>query len=177
MYFLQDNKVGLRPVQGSDVNETYLAWMNDPLVLKGLAGGMFPTTIDDLANFVEGVMRSKNDMMFAICDIESGKHIGNIKLGSINWVNRNADIGILVGDRNYWNKGVGYSACTLVIEHGFKKLNLHKIWLAVFSNNPGALKLYRKIGFVEEGCQRQHLFIDGEYHDKYLMAVFNKESK
>jgi len=80
MYFLQDNKIGLRPIQMSDVNETYLSWMNDPLVLKGLAGGMFPTTLADLEKFVQGVLSSKNDLMFAICDIATGKHIATSNL-------------------------------------------------------------------------------------------------
>ncbi|GAB4139954.1 MAG: GNAT family protein [Bacteroidia bacterium] len=176
-FFLSTEKTGLRPISLSDSGEEYLSWMNDSEVTKGLESGAFPTTKEALDDFLKSVTVSKNNVMLAIIDRESGKHIGNIKLGNINWVHRHAELGILIGNKNFWGKGHGTEACRLVVEYAFSTLNLHKVWLAVFSNNPGAYHIYKKLGFVEEGRLRDHVFADGQYFDKILMSVFNPSDK
>lgn len=172
-YFLSSEKTALRPIALSDSSAAYLSWMNDREVTKGLETGIFPTTKEDLDSFLKSITASKNNVMLAIVDRESDTHIGNIKLGNINWIHRHAELGILIGEKKFWGKGHGTEACKLVVDYAFAQLNLHKVWLAVFSDNPGAYNIYHKMGFREEGRLREHVFTEGKYVDKILMSIFN----
>lgn len=174
-FFLETERTGLRPVSVADATDDYLRWMNDSEVTRGLETGIFPTTKESLTSFVEKTSASKDNVFLAIIDKASGKHIGNIKLGNINWVHRHGELGILIGDKAAWGKGFGTDACRLLVEYAFGKLNLHKVWLAVFANNPSAIKVYERLGFVEEGRLKEHVFSEGNLVDKILMSVFNKK--
>lgn len=174
-YFLETEKTGLRPLTVADATDEYLKWMNDNEVTRGLETGIFPTTKESLVSFVERTTGSKDNVFLAIIDKSSGKHIGNIKLGNINWVHRHGELGILIGDKNAWGKGFGTDACQLLVEYAFGKLNLNKVWLAVFSNNLSAIKVYKRLNFVEEGRLQQHVFSEGKFEDKILMSVFNNK--
>lgn len=171
-FFLETEKTGLRPIAATDATEEYLSWLNDPETTNGLETGIFPSTAESLKQFVEQVTRSKSDVMFAIIDKSNGRHIGNIKLGNINWVHRNGELGILIGDKASWGKGFGKDACALLVQYAFGKLNLHKVWLAVFSSNTAAYHLYKKLGFEEEGRLKEHVFSNGHFVDKILMSIY-----
>lgn len=171
-FFLETEKIGLRPLTESDATPEYLSWLNDPTVTRGIETGIFPTTSQELAAYVQNVSRSKSDLMFAMVDKSNNKHIGNAKLANINWVHRNAQFGIIIGDKNSWGKGFGSDACRLLIDYAFAKINMHKVWLIVYANNPAAKGLYEKIGFEMEGCQREHVFSEGKFVDAYLMAIY-----
>jgi RimJ/RimL family protein N-acetyltransferase len=170
-FFLETDKVGLRPLAESDATPEYLSWLNDPEVTRGIETGIFPTTAQDLATYVKNVAQSKNDLMFAVVDKSNGRHVGNAKLANINWVNRNAQFGLMIGDRSAWGKGFGSAACRLLVDYAFRKLNLHKVWLIVYANNTAAKGLYEKTGFIIEGCQKEHIFSEGKFVDTYLMAI------
>ncbi|HEU4719441.1 MAG TPA: GNAT family protein [Bacteroidia bacterium] len=176
-FFLETDRTGLRPLATEDATGEYLGWLNDHEVTRGLETGIFPSTKESLVDFVKRMGSSKDNLIFAIIDRQSGKHIGNIKLGNINWVHRNGELGILIGDKSSWGKGHGTDACRLLVQYAFEKLNLHKVWLAVFSNNPAAISIYKKLGFTEEGRLKEHVFSEGKFVDKILMSVFNNAEK
>ena len=85
--FIEGNTVYLRAIEQSDANERYLSWINDEEVTRGLASGVYPSTLDDLKKYVQQISGSRNAVMFAICDKENDLHIGNIKLDNFDWVN------------------------------------------------------------------------------------------
>lgn len=173
--FIEGQRVFLRALMSDDVSERYLSWLNDEETTKGLASGVFPSTLAELRAFVERTTSNRNTVMLAICEQSSGVHIGNIKLDQLDWVSRTCELGILIGDKNYWGKGYGYEVCSLVLNYAFEDLNIRKVSLAVYANNPAAIKLYQKLGFQEEGRLRQHIFEGGEYHDKFFMGLFKEE--
>ncbi len=171
MYFLESEMIGLRPLTVADATPEYLSWLNDPEVTRGIETGLFPATKESLRVYLENVSQSRTDLMFAIIDKKLDKHVGNAKLANINWVHRNAQFGIIIGDKEAWGKGFGSDACRLLVKYAFEKINLHKVWLIVYANNPVARKMYEKAGFREEGCQKEHVFSEGRFVDAYLMAV------
>lgn len=170
--FLKNTNIYLRGISLDDVNETYLAWMNDREVTKGLVSGLFPSSIQQLENYIKGQLQQPFSAMFAICTNKEDKHIGNIKIDSFNWISGTCELGILIGDRSEWGKGYGKEACDLVINYAFEDLNLRKVTLVVFSNNPAAQRLYEKIGFQIEGSLKDHIFVEGSYYDKIYMSKF-----
>lgn len=173
--FLVGERLYLRPLLKSDITERYLSWLNDAEVMKYIETGKFPVTKKDLEEFYKKIKSSKIDIMFAIIDKEHELHIGNIKLGGINWVHRFADLGIMIGDKAYWGKGYGEEACRLLLGYAFNRLNLNKVTLGFYATNVAALKTYKKVGFKIEGKIKKLLSIDGKYVDHILMGILQSE--
>ena len=169
--FVSGSRVYLRPLERDDLNATYLGWLNDPEVTRYLETGVFPSTIQDLENFYSRVTSSSGDVILAVIDRKTNKHIGNVKLGPINWVDRRALFGILIGEKKFWGKGLGEEATRLTVEYGFERLNLNRIGLAVFEEHKGAVRCYEKVGFKVEGRFREEMFREGKYKDRLWMGL------
>lgn len=173
--FLTGARIFLRPLDKKDITGTYVSWLNDPEVTRYLETGVFPTTIGDLKEFYKRMSKSRKDLIFAIVTKKGGTHVGNIKLGEINWVHRYGELGIMIGKRSCWNKGYGREACALLLGHAFKRLNLNKVILGVFGSHRAAIRLYESIGFRAEGRVRKLFFNDGRYEDKVIMGISRDE--
>lgn len=76
-----------------------------------------------------------------------------------------------------WGKGIGKAAMALILEYAFHELNLHRVFLQVFSFNERAIRLYEKMGFVNEGRQRHALYRGGDWHDIIMMSMLKHEYK
>ena len=173
--FITGSKVYLRAFSPEDLTERYLGWLNDPEVTKYMESGIFPSTMHDLESFYERIAASRSDVLMAIIDKASTEHIGNIKLGPIQWVHRSAIFGIMIGDKKFWGRGAGMEATRLMVEYGFDRLNLNRIDLGVFAEHDAGVRCYQKLGFKVEGRLRQDLFQDGEYKDRLWMGLLRSE--
>jgi RimJ/RimL family protein N-acetyltransferase len=74
-------------------------------------------------------------------------------------------------------RGYGTEAMTVVLDHAFAEIGLHRVQLDVYAFNPRALRSYEKAGFVVEGRQRDTLFWDGEWTDSILMSVLHTDPR
>jgi len=173
--FLIGEKVYLRPLELEDLNDRYLSWLNDPVVSRYLESGIFPSTREDLERFFRQTTASRDQVILAIVKKEIDQHIGNVKLGPINWIHRKATFGILVGDRQFWNTGVGTEATRLTIEYAFSRLNLRRIDLGVYAEHEAAVHSYERVGFRVEGRFREDLFHEGQYKDRLWMGLLKSE--
>lgn len=171
-FFIKGSKIYLRAIELTDVNERYLSWVNDPEVTRGLVSGTYPSSMNSLRSYVEQVVNDPTKIMLAVCDTATNLHIGNVKLDQISPVARTAEFGIMIGDQAFWGQGIGLEVCNLMIAYAFNQLNLRKVSLSVFSNNPAAIRLYEKAGFTIEGRLKAHVFADNAYHDKLWMSIF-----
>jgi RimJ/RimL family protein N-acetyltransferase len=161
----------LRQLDRRDLNETYLGWLNDPEVTRYMETGTFPSTQQDLEDFYQRAVNSRDQVVLAIVDKKSDLHIGNLKLGPIQWIHRRATFGIM----KFWGKGVGQEATSLAVEYAFTRLNLLRIDLGVFAEHESAVRCYEKVGFKVEGRMRQDLFCNGEYKDRLWMGILRSE--
>ncbi len=173
--FLIGDKAVLRLIEENDINKRYLSWLNDKEITRYMDTGTFPTSLRELKDFYGRIANSKNDVMFAIVSKKNNLHIGNIKLGGINWIHRYADLGIMIGDKRYWGKGYGREACCILLEYAFHKLNLNKVILGVYSIHKSAISAYMKVGLRIEGRIENMLYIDGRYIDKLIMGISRKD--
>lgn len=173
--FLRGAKIYLRPLQRADLNEKYLGWLNDAEVTRYLETGAFPTTMQDLEKYYQGVTGSRSEVIFAIADSKTQRHIGNVKLGPINWVHRRAMFGIMIGEKDCWGKGIGEEVTRLVVGYGFSRLNLNRIGLAVFAEHEAAIRCYQAVGFKIEGKFREEMFCKGAYKDRLWMGLLRSE--
>jgi RimJ/RimL family protein N-acetyltransferase len=170
---LKGKKVVLRPIKMSDAPR-FVKWFNDPEV-----GKFVSTRVKDLKeeiSYINNLKKDKAQHHFCI-DTNGGIHIGSLALREVSKNNRSADLGIIIGDKSHWSKGYGSDAMAIVINFGFKKLKLHRIYLDVFSYNERAIKMYTKLGFKHEGNFRESYFWNGKFWDTYHMSILKREWK
>lgn len=153
----------------------YLKWINDPEVTDMLGNVRYPMSREKEQKFVEEILSPKSNMKLFTVVTKDGVPIGNISFNSINWLSRRAMVGIMIGEKSYWNRGFGTDAMRTLLRFGFEELGLHKIELGVHSLNKRAIKCYQKCGFVLERTAREHDFYQGRYVDGLGMGVLREE--
>ena len=164
-------RVKLEPMSLYYANDKYLNWLLDSEVNKYLEVN-HKISLNELKEYVESKINS--DLFFwAILD-EKNNHIGNIKLEPINLKNRNATLGILIGEKSVWGRGYASEAIKCVLDFSFDYLNLIKINLGVVEDNMPAVNLYLKLGFEIEGKLKKQGFYMGKYSNTLIMSYFNK---
>ncbi len=169
-------RIRLRGVEKTDLPKFY-EWINDPEVNEGLAVHL-PFSMADEEKWLESIgSREQAEKPLAIerRDGDGWRLIGNCSFFHIEWPNRAAEFGIMIGDKSIWNKGYGSEAVRLILGHGFGTLNLNRIYLRVHSTNPRARRVYEKAGFVLEGTLRQAVYQRGGYADVHFMGVLRSE--
>ena len=173
-FFIKGNTIALRRLTLNDVDGNYDSWLNDQEITKYNSHGRFPISKESLMVYVKNSYSTKNSLILAIIDISQNFHIGNISLQNINWIDRNAEITFLLGERSYWGKGIMLEAGVLLIKHGFNSLNLHRIYCGTSSENIGMQKLAFKLGMKQEGIRQEAIFKEGKYYDIIEFGLINK---
>jgi len=169
-------RVRLRPLRRSDA-ETSVVWRNDPVIRENLLGYRFPVTEKMEEKWFESALddQSRLRVVFAIETIEDAVLIGFINLNQIDWIAKNCYFGISIGNKKYHGKGLAPESMRIMFRYAFDCLNLRKICLEVATFNNNAVALYNKFGFVEEGLLKEHIYLEGKYHDVILMRIFDHE--
>ena len=173
---LKGDRIKLGPVKREYI-ESYLKWLNDPEITQYLT--IFrPLTRMMEEDWIENLKNQNDTIIFGILipdENDTEKLIGNCGLHAIDWKNRVGEVGIMIGEKEYQSKGYGTEAVELLLDYGFKTVNLNRIQLRVYEFNSRAINSYNKIGFVEEGRMRQAMFANGEYHDMIFMSILQEE--
>ena len=172
---LESDLIYLREIDITDCNENYLSWMNDYEINKYLESRFSTHSIDSLKDFVNAMNESENNILFAIIDKSSNTHIGNIKLGDIHPVHKYADIGLIIGNKNYWGKGIGTEAIKLVSQYAFENLNLRKVIAGIYENNVGSIKAFKKCGFKEAYVKKDTYFFENKFIDAIYFELYNNK--
>jgi RimJ/RimL family protein N-acetyltransferase len=170
---LEGNIINLRPLETKDLEREF-TWVNDSEVTQFLYI-RYPMSRTDEERFLRD--RPANDYGNIVLAIETkaGNHIGNIGLHQGKPEDRNASLGIMIGDKDYWSNGYGSDALLTLLGFGFHEMNLHRVWLHVYEFNERAISCYRKCGFLEEGRLRQHAYQKGRYWDTVVMGILRGE--
>lgn len=177
MFFLEGKRIGLRDLRDSDVDGNYASWLNDKEVCEFNSHHRFYCTRKQLYEYVEAVNSSKDVIVFAIIEKEKNIHIGNISLQQIDYINRNAEIAFLLGDKDYWGKGYASEAARLLIEHALYQLGLERIYFGTSVENVRMQSLGERLGFKKEGIRRQALFKNNHFCDILEYGLLKKEWK
>lgn len=172
---LSGDRVTLRPIVRDDLPR-FLAFFND--VEVELAGGgdpPTPKTLKEVEKFfdVDADTPDRSKTNFAI--EADGKCIGSCGIFEIDDTFRTCELGIGIGDKEYWGRGYGRDAVKLLLDYAFRLRNFRRVWLEVHSENERAIRAYKSCGFVEEGRLREHAWLDGRYVDVVYMGVLREE--
>ena len=172
---LKGEKITLRMVEIADCNSKYLNWLNDTEINQYLETRWEEQTIDKIKDFVKSIRDSSHSYLFAI--IYQEKHIGNIKIGPIHPIYKNADVSYFIGEKSAWGKGIATEAIGLVTKFAFETLGLNRAQAGAFAPNIGSQKALEKNGYKLEATYRKKIFINlgDEYIDSYLYGVLKNE--
>lgn len=171
MYY--GEKVCLRAYRDEDILKA-ISFINDRELKKFLTKQIpFPTTIWEEEEWIQSQRGDESgEYNFAIEDIKTKKYIGGCGIHKVNWVARVAEVGIMIGDKNYWGKGYGTDAMKVLMKFVFEEMNMNKIRLSTFSFNERAIKCYKKCGYEVEGVLKNEVFKEGKYYDEIIMSAF-----
>ncbi|ANX11467.1 GNAT family N-acetyltransferase [Fictibacillus arsenicus] len=169
-------KVFLRDLIMEDADDRY-KWGMDEEVTRHLnmPDKSPPFSLNETRDWIEKCIHKTNGYEQKAILAEDGKHIGWIDLKNIDSLNKHAELGITIGDKNYWGKGYGIAAMNEMLTYGFQELDLNKIWLRVEVDNEKAIRSYKSAGYVEEGILRQDRLRKGTYIDRLRMSILKDE--
>lgn len=173
--FLEGERLYLRPLEPKDAQGPYPGWLNDPEVCRFNSHGRWPSPEGSAAEYIESVRGSRSALVLAMVLREDDRHIGNISLQAIDWIDRSAEFAILLGDRTAWGKGYSKEAAYLICLHGFRELNLRRIHCGTSEDNLPMQRLAAFMGMEQEGRRRGALFKHGEYRDIWEYGVLREE--
>lgn len=169
-------RIRFRAMEREDLAQ-FVEWINDPLVRRGISAFLPMSMAREQEWFESMLKRPVEEHPFAL-EIRKGRKwvlVGSCGLFDISWISRKAEIGIMIGDKSQWNKGYGTEAMELILQHGFETLNLHRLYLKVYADNPGAVRAYEKAGFVLEARLRDAHYAEGHYSEDLIMSVLRPE--
>jgi len=173
--FIVGEKIYFRGLEKNDLTGNMFQWANDPEVTYYMFMGAKPNTIELLEEEYESLIKSMNDVVFAVVDKETTVHIGNVGLYMINWTSRSAEFRIVIGEKNCWKKGYGTEATILTVDYAFERLNLNKVWLGVNAAHKAAIKAYENAGFMHEGILRQEIYRNSIYYNVVRMSILRED--
>ncbi len=168
-------QVRLRPIERADLPR-FVAWFSDPEVRQHLTIYL-PFSLAQEERWFENLVRRLEEQREVLLAIEThaGVHIGNIGLHAVNWKDRHAEIGIVIGEKAYWNQGYGTDAMRTLLGVAFREMNLHRVYLRVDADNARGIRCYEKAGLRWEGTLRDATFRDGVYRDQHIMSILASE--
>lgn len=157
------------------IRQTSIAWRQDSEIWNMLVGRRYFASEEYEKKWIEEAGNSPTDLKLAICDKDSGLYIGNIYLSNIDFFNRSANTGKLIGNKDYWGKGFGTDATLLILNHAFYDLGLERIESHILLNNKASIRVLEKCGYKTEGIMRKAVFKNGELQDLNLMSVLRED--
>lgn len=167
-------KCYLSPCSAEDA-EKWAAWDNDLEVALPLGDEAYTLMpLEKEAEILAEVIRQQQHV-FSILVRKTDALIGRGMLFSLDFINRSAMLGLMIGEKEYWNQGFGQEASRLLLDYAFNLLNLNSVMLGVFDFNPRAIQAYRRVGFREIGRRRQARLVGSQAYDVILMDILAEE--
>lgn len=171
----EEFRVYLRALEPDDY-KTSIKWRNDDEIWSMVGGPKHFVSEAYEKKWVEdAIFNNLNKLTLAICLKDTNEHIGYVYLNNIDWKNRSASTGKLIGEKKYWNKGFGKEITMLILYHAFYVLGLQRIESRQLLSNIGSIKALEKCGYVNEGILRKAVFKDGKYQDLNLMSAIRED--
>lgn len=172
---IKGEKVRLRPIERDDLPR-FVEWFGDAEVRRHLSVYV-PFSLEQEERWFEDLQERLEQQEALVLAIETGdgEHIGNVGLNGIDWKNRQAELGIVIGDKTQWDQGYGTDAIRTLLGVAFDEMNLHRVFLRVDADNARGVHCYEKLGFQREGTYRDAVFREGAYYDQHVMSILQTE--
>lgn len=163
---LGKNGINLVKFTKEHITDEYIGWLNDQEITRYMETGRFPISKDDIV-----IPDGRNNIRFAI--FTNDLYIGTISIHKIEWVSRRAEIGYMIGNKEFWGCGVATEAIKLITDYGINRLGLNKIIAGTVEGNIGSEKVLEKNGYKKYAVEPQEYFLNGKFLDlnkHYILA-------
>jgi len=169
--FFEFDEIYLRELQKGDLEGSWYNWFNDNEITRYQDKGTFPNSIEKQTDYYDYLQKSQKDIVFAIVDKNTEKHIGNIGVHHIDYIHRRCEIGIIIGEKIQRGKGYGKVFINAIKDYIFNTLNLRRITVFVMHENISSIKSFEKCGFSKEGIMKEYYYKNGRYLDSVIYSV------
>lgn len=168
----------LKQIEASDLKKLsglISGWVNDGLVTYYMFTGQTPKNSKQILADFEKLLGNDHNVIFLVLDKKTKKPVGYAGLYEINPTARKAEFRVLIGETDFWGKGLGTEITELLTFYGFDRLNLNRVYLGFTSDNKSAQKAYENSGYKFEGTLKQDIYRNSQYYDSIRMAILRDE--
>jgi RimJ/RimL family protein N-acetyltransferase len=170
---IEGERIRLEPPR-AEFLPIYARWFADMEVTRYLLH-RFPFTRKAEEEWLEETGKDPHKVIWAIVLKDGHKLIGGTGLEKIDWRNRRAESGTMIGERDEWGKGYATEAMRLRTRYAFRELNLEKIVTHVVGPNDASRRALERVGYRQCGVYHRHFFIDGAWHDAWLAEILSQD--
>lgn len=170
---VEGDRLYLSPLNMEDA-ETYVRWLNDSGITNNTHGTAKLMNVESEKAWIQNTLEHQ-EYTFAIVLKETDQLLGNCGFMNISFIDQTATVGIFIGEEDTRNHGYGSEALQLLLRYGFEVLHFHSIDLTVYDFNERAIHCYEKIGFQECGRRHECYYLNGKWHDRIHMEIFEKD--
>lgn len=170
-----NKNIVVRLLKQSMVSNTYVSWMNDYDVVKFTNQKNLKHTIKSVKLYVKDKLESEDELLLGF--FRKNLHIGNIKIGPINFYNKNTQISYIVGNKNFWGIGIATHVISYIVNYCFESLDLYKVSALTYSNNIASQKVLVKNNFIKEAIIKKQLFFENKFVDMLYFSKFRDDEK
>jgi len=129
----------------------------------------------NIKKWTEDALWNNDQIKLGICVKENDELIGFCLLIKIALVNGSTEISIMIGNNNYWGKGLGSEAILLLSDFAFNERGYNRIWARILESNIASKKMFEKCGYITEGLLRQSIYKNGKFQNQVIMSIFQEE--
>jgi RimJ/RimL family protein N-acetyltransferase len=168
---IHGKKLVLRAIEQRDLQYLH-AWANDPVTQDAIGEIHFPSSMDFHESWFANLKSDKLNQRFMVQTPE-GTPIGISSIVNIDWRNRHAWHGLVIGDSSHRGKGYGVDAILATMRYAFEELNLERLDGGMIEYNQASIATYcgPKVGWKEEGRKRRYFFRKGRFWDQVVVGV------
>jgi RimJ/RimL family protein N-acetyltransferase len=164
----------LMPFGKEHLTERYVAWLNDPEVVRYSEQRHRRHTLDSCAAYVESFRGTPNHLWAILCVADGRLHVGNAN-AYVDTHNGLADVGIMIGEKSHWGRGYAKEAWMGICDCLFRQLRVRKVTAGTVAANKGMLGVMESAGMVPDGTRLKHYQMDGHEVDVVHAALFRDD--
>jgi RimJ/RimL family protein N-acetyltransferase len=168
---LISNNLIIKSLNLKNFNKNYQSWLNNKDTNKFLECRFRKYSLNDIKDFILQSNKKKNCFLLGIFLKKENIHIGNIKIDNINKFHSKAEIGILIGEKKYWNKGFATEAIISITRLCFCRLNLSSLFAGCYENNKGSYKAFIKAGWKKNCIIRNFWKYQNKKVNEIILSV------
>ncbi len=146
-------------------------WRNDPAVNRYLRQGIL--TLEEVQAWCAQYFSRAEHQLFAV--YADKRLIDYGTLSHIDTTHRSCEIGIVIGNPDYWNQGVGVSVVRRLTTLALTVYHLHRVYAVIQGGNIASRRCFEKVGFQHEGRLREARYVNGAFIDLHSYAVLAQE--
>ena len=172
---LTGKHIVLRAIESEDLPQL-LAWRNQPHFRRFFREHRELSMTNQMQWYENMVVSDPRIRMFSIVTADEGVLLGATGLCYIDTINRNADFSIYIGYKDlYIDHHYSPDVAHVLLKYGFEELNLHRVWAEIYSIDTKKIQFFSELGFIQEGCHRQHHWTEGRWVDSLFFGLLKEE--